>query len=130
MVWAGNSPCFLPLSSLAICPLVLPVFELTAHALHWFAFAQYEIVFHLPKIALVKLPIAIQYSLSHSSLTLALVGLLAGSFFAAFGGSEHSNCYSMRNWGGFATLDCKCWSKDCSWKDSCSIPYNLLALDL
>jgi hypothetical protein len=46
----------------------------------------------------VELPIALKYSLSHSSLTLELVGLLVGSFSAALDGSEHSDCYSMRSY--------------------------------
>jgi hypothetical protein len=78
----------------------------------------------------VKLPIAIQYSLSHSSLTPELVGLLVGSSSTTLKGSEHSDCNSMRSWGGFATLDCRCWSMDCSWKDIYSIPHSLLAPNL
>jgi hypothetical protein len=78
----------------------------------------------------VKLPIALQYSLGHSSLTLELVGLLVGSSSTTFKGSEHFDCYSMRSWDGLATLDCRCWSMDCSWEDNCSIPHSLLALDL
>jgi hypothetical protein len=46
----------------------------------------------------VELPIALKYSLSHSSLTLELVGLLVGSFSAALDGSKHSDCYSMRSY--------------------------------
>jgi hypothetical protein len=69
-------------------------------------------------------PIALQDFLSHSSLTLELVGLLAGSSFAAL------DCYSMRSLGGFVTLDCKCWIMGCFWEDNCSVPHNLLARDL
>ena len=58
--------------------------------------------------AVVVSPIASQDSLSPPSLTLELVGLLVGGLFAALEGSEHSDCYSMRSWGGFATLDCRC----------------------
>ena len=76
----------------------------------------------------VELPFALQYSLGHSSLTLELVGLLVGSSFAALEGSEHSDCYSMRSWGGFATLDCRCWNMGCSWEDT--ILHSLLVLDL
>jgi len=47
---------------------------------------------------------------------------LAGNFFA--------DCYSMKNWGGFATLHCKCWSIDCSLEGNYSSPHNLLAPDL
>jgi hypothetical protein len=72
----------------------------------------------------VELPIALQYSLGHSSLTLELVGLLVGSSSTALDGSEHSNCYSMRSWSGFITPDYRCWSMDCS------VPHSLLALDL
>jgi hypothetical protein len=61
----------------------------------------------------VELPIALQYSLGHSSWTLELIGLCVESSFAALEGSKHSNCYSMRSWDGFATLDCRCWSMDC-----------------
>jgi hypothetical protein len=78
----------------------------------------------------VKLPIALQYSLGHSSLILELVGLLVGSSVVALDGSKHSDCYCMRSLGGFATLDCSCWSMDCSWEDNCSIRHSLLALDL
>jgi hypothetical protein len=78
----------------------------------------------------VKLPIALQYSPGHSSLTLELVGLLVGSSSAALEGSKHSYCYSMRSWGGFATLDCRCWNMDCSWEDNCSVPHSLPAHDL
>jgi hypothetical protein len=55
---------------------------------------------------------------------------LAGNFFAALMDSTHSDCYSMKNWGGFATLHCKCWSMDCSLEDSYFVPHTLLALDL
>ena len=51
--------------------------------------------------AVVELPIALQYSLGHSSLTLELVELRVGSSSATLDGSEHSNCYSMRSWGWF-----------------------------
>ena len=53
----------------------------------------------------VELPIALQDFLSHSSLTLELVGLLVGSFVATLEGLEHFDCYFMRSWGGYATLD-------------------------
>ena len=56
----------------------------------------------------VELPFALPYSLGHSCLTLELVGLLVGNSFAAFKGSEHSNCFSKRSWGGFAILNCRC----------------------
>jgi len=36
-----------------------------------------------------------------------------GNFFAAIVDSAHSDCYSMKDCGGFATLHCKCWSMDC-----------------
>ena len=78
----------------------------------------------------MKLPIALQYSLGHSSLTLELVGLHVGRSSTALEGSEHFDCYSMRSWGSFATLDCRCWSMDCSLEDNCSIPHSLHALDL
>jgi hypothetical protein len=78
----------------------------------------------------VKLPIALQYPIGHSSLTLELVGKLVGSSSAALEGSEHSDSYSMRSWDGFATLDCTCWSMDYSWEDNYYVPYSLLALDL
>jgi hypothetical protein len=75
----------------------------------------------------VKLPIALQYSLGHSSLTLELVGLLVGCSSTALEGLEHYDCYSMRSWGGFATLDCRYWSMYCSLEDNCSVPHSLLA---
>ena len=78
----------------------------------------------------MKLPIALQYSLGHSSLTLELVRLLVGSSSAALEGSNHSNYYSMRIWGGFATLDYRCWSMDCSWEGNCSVPHSLLTPNL
>ena len=56
----------------------------------------------------VELPIALQYSLGHPSLTLELAGQIVGSSFATDEGSEHSNCYFERSWGSFATLDCRC----------------------
>ena len=77
-----------------------------------------------------KLPFALQYSLGHSSLALKLVGLLVGSSFATLEGLEHSDCYSIRSWGGFATLDCRCWSMGCYWEDNYFVPHSLLALDL
>jgi hypothetical protein len=78
----------------------------------------------------VKLPIALQYSLGHSSLTLELVGLLVGCSSTTLEGSEHFNCYSMRSWGVFTTLDCRYWNMDCSLEDNCYVPQSLLALDL
>ena len=62
----------------------------------------------------VELPFALPYSLGHSCLTLELVGLLVGNSCATLEGSEHSDCYSRRSWGGFAILDCRCWSMGCS----------------
>jgi hypothetical protein len=53
-----------------------------------------------------------------------------GNFFAALGDFAHSGCYSMKNWGGFATLHCRCWSMDCSLEGNYSGPHNLLAPDL
>jgi hypothetical protein len=61
----------------------------------------------LPAAVVVSL-IASQDSLSPLSFALELVGLLVESSFATIEGSEHSNCYSMRSWGGFAALDCRC----------------------
>jgi hypothetical protein len=55
---------------------------------------------------------------------------LAGNFFTALVDSAHSDCYSMKNWGGFAILHCKYWSMDCSLEDSYSIPHSLFVLDL
>jgi hypothetical protein len=78
----------------------------------------------------VTSPIASQDSLSPPSLALELVRLLVGNSFAALENSEHSDCYSMRILGGFATLDYRRWSMGCSWEDSCSVPHSLLALDL
>jgi hypothetical protein len=78
----------------------------------------------------VELIFASQDSPSHPSLTLELVGLLVGHSSTVLNGSEHSNCYSMRSWGGFATLDCRCWSMGCSWEDNWFVPHSSLALDL
>jgi hypothetical protein len=78
----------------------------------------------------VELPSALQDSLCHSSLTLELVGLLVGNSFAALEGSGHFDYCSRRSWGGFTILDCMCWSMGCAWEDNCSVPHNLLALDL
>jgi hypothetical protein len=55
---------------------------------------------------------------------------LAGNSLAALVDSAHSDCYSMKNWGGFATLHCKCWSMDCSLEGNYSSPHNLLVPDL
>jgi hypothetical protein len=67
-------------------------------------------------------------------LALASVGSLVveldSYFLVAFMDFAHSDCYSIKNWGGFATLHCKCWSMDCSLEDSYSGPHNLLAPDL
>jgi hypothetical protein len=52
------------------------------------------------------------------------------NFFAAIVDSAHSDCYSMKNWGDFATLHYKCWSMDCSLEDSYFGPHNLFAPDL
>jgi hypothetical protein len=77
----------------------------------------------------VTSPIASEDSLSPSSLALELVELLVGNSFAALENSKHSNCYSMRSLGGFATLDCRYWNMGCSWEDNCSIPHSFLVLD-
>jgi hypothetical protein len=53
-----------------------------------------------------------------------------GNFFATLGDFAHSECYSMKNWGGFATLHCRCWSMDCSLEGNYFGPYNLVAPDL
>jgi hypothetical protein len=84
----------------------------------------------MSSFVVVELLFASQDSLSHPFLTLELVGLLVGRSSVALDGSEHSDCYSMRSWGGFATLDCRCWSMGCSWEDNCFVPHSLLALDL
>lgn len=55
---------------------------------------------------------------------------LAENFFATLVDSAHFDCNFMKNWGGFATLHCKCWSMYCSLEDSYSVPHSLLALDL
>jgi hypothetical protein len=78
----------------------------------------------------VKLPIEIQYFSGHSSLTSKLVRLLVRSSFAALEGLEYSDYYFMKSLGGFANLDCRCWSMDCSWEDNCSFPHSLLAPNL
>jgi hypothetical protein len=54
----------------------------------------------------------------------------ARNFFAALGDFSHSERFSMKNWGGFATLHCKCWGMDCFLKDSYFGPHNLHTLDL
>ena len=56
----------------------------------------------------VELLFASQDSPSHPFWTLELVGLLVGCSSATLDGLEHSDCYSMRSWGVFATLDCRC----------------------
>jgi len=55
---------------------------------------------------------------------------LTENFFVALVDSAHSNCYSMKNWGGFTTLHCKCWSMDWLSEDSYSSPHSSLASDL
>jgi hypothetical protein len=55
---------------------------------------------------------------------------LARNFFASFLDSGHSNCYSMKNWSGFATLHCKSWSMDSSLEGNYFGPHNLLAPNL
>jgi hypothetical protein len=54
----------------------------------------------------------------------------AGNFFTALVDFAHSNRNSMKNWGGFTTLHCKCWSMDCSLEDSYSGPHSSVAPDL
>jgi hypothetical protein len=87
----------------------------------------------------VSLTAIIEHFQGHSSLALDWVGPLvveldsyfpAGNFFAALGDFAHSECYSMKNWGRFATLHCKCWGMDCSLEDSYSGPHSSLAPDL
>jgi hypothetical protein len=53
-----------------------------------------------------------------------------GNYFDALVDSAHLDCYSMKNWGGFAILHCKCWSMDCFSEDSYSGPHSSLAPDL
>jgi len=83
--------------------------------------------------------IQVEHLRGHSSLALDSVGPLvveldsyfpAGNFFATLGDFAHAERYSMKNWGGFATLHCKCWSMDCSLEDSYSGPHNLHTFDL
>ena len=83
--------------------------------------------FVVEKLA-IEFPFALQDSLGHSYLTLEPVGLLVGNSFVALEGSKHSGCYFKRSWGGFATLDCRCWSMGCSWKNT--VLHSYLALDL
>jgi hypothetical protein len=75
----------------------------------------------------VKSPIVTPYYPGHSSLIPELGGLLVESSFAALKGSEHSNCYFMRNWDGCATLHCRCWSMDCSLENNYYVPHSFLA---
>jgi hypothetical protein len=53
-----------------------------------------------------------------------------GNLFATLGDFARSEYYSVKNWGGFATLYCKCWSMDYSLEDSYSGPHSSLAPDL
>jgi hypothetical protein len=48
----------------------------------------------------------------------------AENFVAALVDSAHSDYYSMRNWGGFATLHCRCWSMDCSSEEIHLVPHS------
>jgi hypothetical protein len=88
---------------------------------------------------LLNKKIRVEHLRGHSSLALDSVGLLVvgfdsyflvGNFFAALVDFKHSDYYSMKNWGGFATLHCKCWSMGCSLEDSYYGPHNLHTLDL
>jgi len=83
--------------------------------------------------------IRVEHLRGHSFLALDSVGPLVveldgyfpvGNFFAALVDFAHSECYSMKNWGGFTTLYCWCWSMDCSLEGNYSGPHNLLAPDL
>jgi hypothetical protein len=50
-------------------------------------------------------------------------------FITALVDSEHSDCYFMKDWSGFTTLYCKCWSMDCFSEDSYFGPHSSVAHD-
>ena len=39
-------------------------------------------------------------------------------------------CSGRKDVDDSVTQDCRCWSMGCYWEDNCSVPHNLLALDL
>jgi len=52
------------------------------------------------------------------------------NFLVAVVDSVHSDYYSMKDWGDFATLHCKCLSKDYFLENSYSGSHSLLAVYL
>ena len=54
----------------------------------------------------------------------------AENSIAALVDFAHFDCYSMRGWGGFVTLHCRCWSMDCSSEEIHLVPHSSLVLAL
>jgi hypothetical protein len=52
------------------------------------------------------------------------------NFFVALVDFAHSDYCYIKDWGGFATLHCRCWSTDCSLENNYFGPYSSPTLDL